>query len=231
MKHLTIVGLAVFGVVLATPAYAQDDPVYDHVDLMASASTDVENDLLIAVVFAEVEDNDQADAADAVNRSIAWAVDRVREVDDVEFQTTNYNTRPVYANGRRIVGWVARQGLRLESQNAAALSELLGELQQRVAIQSINYGLSEAARDEAEDELIAAALAQFNRRASLIAGELGRDGFRIVRINVGTAGGFRPQEAMMRTMAVADVAAPAIEAGTQTMSVTVNGTVELAADD
>jgi predicted secreted protein len=227
MKHLPTLGLILLGTFCAGAAGAQEEPVYDRVDLMANASKDVENDLLIATVFAEVEENDQADAADAVNRAISWAADQAREFDDVEIETTNYNTRPVYANGRRIVGWVARQGLRLESHDAEALSELLGELQQRVAIQSINYGVSNAARDAAEDELIAEALGRFNRRASLIARELGRDGFRIVRINVTTGGGVRPQEAMMRTMAVADVAAPAIEAGTQSMTVTVSGTVEL----
>lgn len=227
MRHMKVFGFVLLGVIAATTAAAQEDTVYDRVDLMASAAADVENDVLIATVYAEVEDNDQADAADAVNRAISWAADQAREIDDIEIQTTNYNTRPVYANGRRIVGWVARQGLRLESEDAEALSELLGELQQRVAIQSINYGLSKAARDAAEDALIAEALAQFNRRADLIAGELGRNGFRIVRINVGTGGGFRPQEAMMRTMAVDAVAAPAIEAGTQSITVTVSGTVEL----
>jgi predicted secreted protein len=231
MKQIRIAGLVLLGTLLHGAASAQEEPRYNRVDLMASASMDVENDLLIAIVFAEVEDNDQADAADAVNRAISWAAERADAVSSIEAQTTNYNTRPVYANGRRIVGWVARQSLRLESQDAEALSELLGELQQRVAIQSINYGISRAARDAAEDELIAEALARFSRRASLVARELGQDGYRIVHINVGTAGGFRPQEAMMRTMAVADVAAPTIEAGTQTMSVTINGTVELDAGD
>ena len=42
---------------------------------------------------------------------------------NVELQTMQYSTRPVYANGRRIIGWVARQSLRLESTDAEALSE------------------------------------------------------------------------------------------------------------
>ena len=230
MKQLSIAGFILLGLLIHGVASAQENDTYDRVDLMASASKDVENDLLIAVVFAEVEDNDQADAADEVNRAISWAAERAEEVPSIEAQTTNYNTRPVYANGRRIVGWVARQGLRLESQDAEAQSELLGELQERVAIQSINYSVSEAARDAAEDELIAEALAQFSRRANLIASELGHDGYRIVRINVGTVGGFRgPDTRVMVTAARAELQAPAIEAGSQTMSVTVNGTVELQA--
>ena len=230
MKRLTNVVAALAGAGWLVAAQAQNEPVYDQVDLNASASQDVENDLLIAFVFAEVEANDQADAADRVNEAIAWAAGRARRIDGIEVQTTNYNTRPVYANGRRIVGWVARQSLRLESTEPQALGELLGELQQRVAVQSIDYDLSDAARDAAEEALIADALAQFKRRADLIAGELGRDGYKIVRLSVGNSGVF-VTGARNRAMAFAeaDVAQPEIEAGTQTLSVNINGTIELAA--
>lgn len=129
MKQSIILGLALTAAILSTASFAQDDQVYDRINLSASASLDVENDLLIATVFAEVEDNNQADAANEVNEAISWAAARSREVAGIEIQTTNYTTRPVYANGRRIVGWVARQGLRLESEDAEALSALLGELQ------------------------------------------------------------------------------------------------------
>jgi predicted secreted protein len=229
MKRLSIVGLGLCAALLTAPALAQEeDLTYDLIDLTAEARLDVENDLLIATVFAEVENNDQADAANAVNEAIAWAAERARRVEGIEIQTTNYTTRPLYANGRRIVGWAARQGLKLESGDAEALSALLGELQERVAVQSMGYGLSDTARNDAEERLIADALAQFDRRARLVAGELGRDGYRIVRLNIGT-GGFYPLEAMAMARQAADVAftPPEIEAGTQSLSVSVNGTIEL----
>jgi predicted secreted protein len=230
MKRLTKALATLAGASWLLTAQAQNEPTYDQVDLNASASQDVENDLLIAFVFAEVEANDQADAADAVNEAIAWAAGRARRIDGIEVQTTNYNTRPVYANGRRIVGWVARQSLRLESTESQALSELLGELQQRVAVQSINYGLSDAARDAAEEALIAEALAQFKRRAKLIADELGRDGYKIVRLSIGNNGTIFASASRARmAFAEADVAQPEIEAGTQPLSVNVTGTIELAA--
>jgi predicted secreted protein len=229
MKGLTTAIMALAAASWLVAAQAQNEQIYDQVDLNASASRDVDNDLLIAVVFAEVEANVQADAADDVNEAIAWAAGRARGVNGIEVQTTNYSTRPVYANGRRIVGWVARQSLRLESTDAEALSQLLGELQQRVAVQSINYSLSDAARDQAEETLIAEALTQFKRRAELIAGELGRDGFKIVRLSVGNNGAVFVTGARSRALAFseADVAPPEIEAGTQTLSVNVSGTIEL----
>lgn len=234
MKRFPIIGPALAASLLATTAPAQEEQTYDRIDLMASASAEIENDLLIATVFAEAEDNDQADAAAAVNEAIAWAAERARRVDGVEIQTTNYTTRPLYANGRRIVGWAARQGLRLESEEAEALSALLGELQERVAVQGMSYRLSDDTRNEAEERLIGEALAQFNRRAGLIAGELGRDGFRIVRLNVGTPGIFFDQRelALARTAdAGITFAPPEIEAGTQNLTVTINGTIELEAGE
>lgn len=229
MKRLRTLLALLAAMACLNPVYAQDEATYDRIDLNANTSAEVENDLLIAVVFAEVEDNDQADAAAAVNESIAWAAGRAREVAGIDIQTSNYNTRPVYANGRRIVGWVARQSLQLESADAEALSELLGELQQRVAIQSINYGLSDTARETAEEALIARALAQFNRRATLIASELGREGFKIVRLSVGSSG-VNPAQFMdmsVRSVSALEFSAPEIEAGRQTLTVNVSGTVEL----
>ena len=76
---------------------------------------------------------------------------------------------------------------------------------------------------------MAEALQSFNRRAELVADELGRSGYRIVRININTGGGrVAPVAFRSRAMtAEADVAQPALEAGTQTVSVNVSGTIEL----
>lgn len=225
---ILVLTLAALGAVPAALGQSPEEH-YDRIDLSASAEREIENDLLIAVVFAEVEANDQSDAADEVNRAIQWAADRAREAGDLAIETAQYNTRPVYANGRRIVGWVARQSLKLESKDAEALGELLGTLQERVAIQSVSYGLSKEARDAAEEALIAEALTQFNRRANLVARELGRGGFRMVRLSIGTSGGGPIPYRDLRAQGVAEaaVAAPALEAGLQTVSVSINGTVEL----
>jgi predicted secreted protein len=213
-------------IALTGTALAQEERDYDRADFSVTAEREIENDTLIAVVFAEVEDNDQADAADSVNAGIAWAADRARRVDGVELQTMRYTTRPVYApNSRRIVGWIARQSLRLESQDAETLSELLGELQTRVAIESMTQQLSREARAAVEDELIAEALARFRSRAELIASEMGRDGYRLISVNVNSGGVVR--NTAVRAMAFAESAAPVIDTGLQTVAVTVSGAIEL----
>lgn len=224
------IALLALGFSLSAPAQDGPPPVYDRVDLSASAERQVGNDIMVAVVYAEVEANSQARAADDVNQAIRFAADRARATPGVAVETQRYTTRPVYANDRRIVGWVARQSLRLESTDAEALSTLLGELQTRVAIESLRSSLSKAARDAVEDEIIAEALAQFRRRAGMIAADFGREGYRLVHLNVGSYAAIpvdARMEASFARAAAADVAAPAVEAGVQTVTVSVNGTIEL----
>jgi predicted secreted protein len=202
---------------------------YDQIDLSVSAERDIDNDLLIAVVYAEAQAERQADAANEVNESLQWALKAADRERSIETQTLQYSSFPTYANNGRIVGWRVRQSLRLESADSAALSELLGRLQERVAIESINYDVSREARARAEDALIVDALAGFNRRAALVAEQLGRPGFRIVRISV-SAGGNVPPPIAYRARALAleaDVTAPALDAGVQTLNVAVSGTIEL----
>lgn len=226
-QFLTILTvLAVFPI----GASAQDQILHNRVDFSVNAQRDVDNDTLIAVVFAEVEANRQADAADEVNSAIGWATEKARDVAAVDAATLQYSTRPVYAeNSRRIIGWIARQELRLESEDAEVLSTLLGELQERVAIASLSQALSREARDAIEEDLIIEALARFNRRAELIATQMGRDGYRLMSVNINNVRSSQPSSSrgISLNFAAAEMAPPEIESGTQMLSVTASGAIEL----
>lgn len=220
--------LAAAASLCAFDAAAQSDVVYDQVDLSVSAEREIENDELVAVVYAQAQAQQQSEAANAVNEDIRWALDLAEQARGVTAQTLQYNSNPVYGSNQRITGWQARQSLRLESRDSDRLSELLAELQERVAIQSVDYRVSRDAREAADEALIEEALASFDARASLVADRLGRSGYRIVRMSVNTGGGrVAPVAFRARAMVEADVAPPALEAGTQTVSVSVSGTIEL----
>jgi predicted secreted protein len=217
----------------ATAAHADEGRklVYDQVELSASAEQDVANDLLIAVLYTEHEGQRQAEVAGRVNDAMAWALGIAKPASGIKVQTLQYSTWPLYANdSTSITGWRARQALRIEGRDAKAVGELIASLQARLAVESIAYGVSREARRTAEDALTASALAQFEARASQIAQVLGRPGYRLVSLRIadtGQPGMPVPYRAVM--MAEADVkAAPAqIEAGEQSLSVTVSGTIQL----
>jgi predicted secreted protein len=207
---------------------AEDTPLtYDRIDLSASAQGEVANDILVAVLFRELEGANAAPLADEVNKSITQAIKRIRQVPEIKVQTVDYQTLPVYQK-ERITGWRVRQAIRLETADAAKLSALLGELQQQLNLQSIGYSVSPAKRKEAEDTLIAQALKSFQQRAELVTRELGRARYRIVALRVDTGGPVpRPPFMAARAMAAEAVAPPSIEAGEQKVEVNVSGTIEL----
>ena len=213
----------------ATSAIAHDvDPTYDRVNFRVSASHDVENDTLVAVMYQERSGQQPTVMADEVNRTIAWAVELAKKNSAVKVQTLNYRQDPLYKN-QIVTGWKVRQSIRLESSDATALSTLIGELQKRLSVASLRYTVSPDVREQIEDVLIARALDRFRQRGELISTELGRANYRIVNLDVVTSGR-SPEPVRMRAVAMAEssrVAAPTLEAGVQSITVQVSVSSEL----
>ncbi|MBI4693739.1 MAG: SIMPL domain-containing protein [Gammaproteobacteria bacterium] len=221
-----IAGLAL----VALGAGAGEARPHDEIEISASAERELPNDTLVASVYAEADGPKQADVAAKVNAAIAWALEQMKQSVGVTARTQQYYTNPVY-DDRRITAWRARQSLRLEGHDAKAISELLGVLQERTAVESLSFAISTTARNAAEEALTTEAIARFQARAAQVAGAFGRHGYRLGRISVSTAGGAQPplMFAARAAMAADRIAAapPPIEAGTQTLSVTVSGSIEL----
>jgi predicted secreted protein len=228
MLRTAIALLAALSVAAAHAAASEPTPRYDQVRLSASVAKQIDTDTLIAVLYKEHQSEDQATAANEVNRAVSWGIDEARKA-EVELHTSSYRTQPVYQK-QHIRGWRVYQSIRLEARDAQRLSALLGKLQERLSIQSLHNVLSDEARKAAEDALVADALDAFQQRATLIATTLGRDGHRIVMLDLNSSGGHPPPQPMMRSAmadSAAPVAPPSIEAGTAQVEVHVNGTIEL----
>ncbi len=202
---------------------------YDRIHLSVSASAKVENDTMIAVLYAEEEGVQAAELSNIVNRKIRQALETVKRYPAIKHQTNSYSSNPVYRNNK-ITGWRVRQSIRLESQDMTVMSDVLGKLQQQLALQSMQFAVSTASKDQKDKKLIDEALESFEKRARQVAGKLHRKDYRIVDLTISTSGArnIRPQY-QMRAMAMeADVAvSPAVSAGEQTVSVSVSGVIEL----
>ena len=214
----------------ASPVAAHDTPpVYDRINFQVQETKEVDNDTLVAVMYYERSGQQPTAMADEVNKTIGWAVDTAKKVESVKVQTLNYRQEPLYKN-QSIAGWRVRQSIRLESTNAPALSALIGELQQRLSIEALHYTVSTEVRTQVEDLLIVQALARFKRRAKLISDELGRPDYRLVSMDINASGGSVMPVRMRAVSAMAEssgVAPPTLEAGVQTISVQVSGSIEL----
>lgn len=223
MKYLIMIFF--FGLPILAVAH---EPVnhYDRVHLSASAQTQIENDTVIATLYAQEEGSDAVQLANLANNRISQAIKLVKQHDAIKVQTNRYNTSPVYQNNK-ITGWRVRQDIRLESQDMTLISGILGDLQMILALQGINFTVSPELKNRIDDELIGEALKNFERRAKNITQQLRRKNYKIVEINVTTSANQYVRRNYEGAAMASRAAAPSIEGGEQTIQVSVIGQIEL----
>lgn len=197
------------------------------VDLSAAASRPAANDLARATLFAEAVGASPAETAKKVNAQIAEALAMAKGHSRIKVQTAGTHTYPVHAKSGKIESWRMRSEIALESADIAALSELTGKLQASLGVSSITLAPAPDTRKKAEADAMLDAIDAFRARAKLVADAFGKP-YRIKHLSIGQQG-FRPPAPMMRAAPAAMEMAPMpVEAGESTVSVTVNGQIEIA---
>ncbi len=226
------VGTVMLAAMLAAlPVAADQDRGLDYnlVRLEADAAAEVPNDLMRVTLAVEHNARDAAALPPLVNADMRWALDLAKQRPSVKAQSGEYTTQPEYAAGR-IVGWRAIQVLELESEDFAEVTALATELQQKLQVRAMEFAPTRATRLRVENELTAAALRAFAAKAKLITETMGAARYEVVEVNVGGTPVYKSQRgAEMAMMRAADAAAPpiAVEGGTATLTVTVNGQIQL----
>jgi len=204
----------------------EDTDHYDRIHLSASAQTQIENDTVIATLYAQEEGSDAVQLANLVNQRINEAIKLVKQHDAIKLQTSSYSTSPVY-HKNKITGWRVRQNIRLESQDMTLMSGVLGDLQMTLALQGMNFAVSPGLKNRTDDELIGEALKVFEQRAKNITRQLRRKNYKIVDINVSTSDNHYPRRNYEVAAMASKAAAPSIEAGEQTIQVSISGQIEM----
>ena len=203
-----------------------NDPLFNQVNLQAQSERDVPNDQLTVLLAVEEEGKEAAKIASKINKDMDWALSKSKPHQDIETRTLSYNTYPVY-DKRTVVAWRATQQLELKSSNITALSELVGDIQERLQVKNMSFSPTKKTRKRYEDELIEEAMIAFKQRVELIKKHMDNKNVRIVNIHVNTGGGHsRPIYAESRVMSMSSKSAPAVEAGTSKLTVTVSGSVQ-----
>lgn len=216
--------------ILLTPALAAQpaEPIFNQVHIDAQAERDVENDQLEVTMLVEAQGNKPDEIAARVNETMQWALKLAGADKGIEVSTRSYHTYPVY-NDRFIVGWRASQELYLRSTEIADLTELVGQLQEKLQVSQMNFSPTKATRTRIENELISEAMTAFRERAGILKQHMENMNYRIVNLHVSTGQGGGPvmyREMAMSAKAMDAAMAPAVEAGTSKVVVTVSGSIQ-----
>jgi predicted secreted protein len=194
------------------------------VTITASATSEVANDRMHAVLRAEADNPDAVQAANDVNARIGRALARAKAVAGVDASTTAYTSYQI-SEPNRPIRWRVTQTLALESSDFATLSALVSKLQGNdgLLLSGLVFSVSAATRRAAEDALMQQAINRWQQRAENAARGFRAAGFRAGRITIQTNDYGRPQPMLKAGMAAASAAPVSVEGGTSDVTVTVSG--------
>lgn len=206
------------------------------------------NDEARATFTIEEQDKDKAAAASRVNRKMKQGVDIIRDADpQAKLKTHGYYTYPVYADeapprpldarrARQPVGWRVGQYLEVKTLNLAALPKTVAAAQKLLALNGLQFGLSDAATARLDRQRIEASYRHLNERVAAIARAMGRNpaDAALETIDFEGSGAYAPQADMARAKSMsmaagreaAPVEEPSFEPGETTLQMRVVGKVK-----
>ena len=214
-------------------AVAQPQPIAEPrgvVSLTASASADIPRDWIAITLTTAREGADAATVQSALKQALEAALVQARRVErsgDVEVRTGQFALSPRYVKGQSS-GWRGSTELIVEGRDFGGIAQLTGQIT-TMTIGRVQQSLSRQRRAEAEGGVTGRAIAAFRARATEITRHFGYASHVLREVSVSSLDQPPPTMPMMRAQASAmasDEALP-IQAGNETVSVTVQGSVQL----
>ncbi|MCA7956726.1 hypothetical protein C6Q21_10605 [Burkholderia multivorans] len=200
--------------------------------LSSQASADVPQDIIHITLFYEQQAKDPGSLTSALNQRADAALAQAKGVSGVSAHTGAFSVYPSTDRDGKISAWRGRTEVVLESRDFAAASKLAGQLSNLMQIANVEFSLSPEAQRAAEQKLTTEAIKSFRARADEAAKAFGYSSYTIRDVNVGSGRNVQPYPRMMAMAAApmdsAKMSAPiAVEGGKATVSVTVNGSVQM----
>jgi len=242
-RLLRLAAAAVATVGIATAASAQTTVLQaapqNLVSLTAQASADVPQDMVAITLQVLREGSDAASVQSQLRQTLDAALTEARKAvrpGQLAVRTGAFSLFPRYANPSKpgaapaISGWQGQAELVLDGRDIGAISQLAGRLS-GLTVSRVQPGLSREARDQAETEVAAQAIAQFKARAEAYARQFGFASYSLREVTVGGGELSAPQpqpmfRAAMAKVMSADESQP-LAPGQTTVSVSVSGSIQL----
>jgi predicted secreted protein len=203
------------------------------VSLTSSATVEVTKDLLTISLATTKEGQDAAGVQSQLKQALDAALAEARKSakpGQLDVQTGNFSLQPRYTNKGVINGWLGTAELVVEGRDMPAIGQLTGRIT-TLTISGVSYNISRELREKTEGEVAAQAIARYRTKAADYAKQFGYAGYAVREVNVQSndVGPIRPMATFSRAkaMSAASDEALAVEPGKGSVTVTVNGTVQM----
>jgi predicted secreted protein len=201
------------------------------VTLMASATVQVPRDW-ISITFSTTRDGTDAQAVQqqlkqAVDAALAQ-VPRFAASENGRATTGAFSLQPRYGTKGQITGWSGNAQMTVQGRDVPQIAQLVGRIG-TLTVAHVDYGLAPETRDRAEADATAQAVARYRAKADNAARLFGYARYEIREVAVQAEAQQPPRPFLMKSaaMAPADGGALPVEAGDESVVVSVSGTVQL----
>jgi len=232
-RFLSIATIAA-AAVAPCPVRAQDNqkPIADVLHIDATVTADVVPDLAVVTLAIVREGPDVAPLTSEVNQTLTKAFAEIRAVPGVSASNGGYTTFPRYdSRGGQTTrsGWQVRAQIVVKSKDFNTLGSLVGRLGQSLQIAGSSFEISPELRAQESTALIERGVRAFQDKAQAATRAFGYVGYSVREVTVGSAGqSFSPRAALRVESTLSTSSSPLpIESGPVTLSVTVNGSVQM----
>ncbi len=229
-----VFALLLFSPIASAKPVAPDATTRDALTLDATVATEVIPDLAVITLAAEAQGLDAAPITRDVQQIINAALAQAKATAGVEARTGAFATQPRWNNKGVRDGWTVRAELTLKAKDFAVLGALAGRLaQQKLLIVGSGFELSRELREREEQALIERGIAAFRSKAQTAIRAFGFSKFTLREVNLGSISGdvrpVQPKAYAIRAAAssAAEAEPVAVEGGKVTLSLTVNGSVQM----
>ncbi|SDL97691.1 Predicted secreted protein [Oryzisolibacter propanilivorax] len=210
------------------------EPPRDVLQLSASGSVEVQQDLLVLTLATTREGSDAASVQKELRQALDAALQQARAdaaPEQMEVRTGDFGLHPRYDKEGAITGWQGRAELVLSGRDFGRITGTAGRIR-TLAISRVAFDLSRQARQRVEGQAEAEAIAAFKARAEALARGFGFSGYSLREVSVNSnesSPGPRPRVMAMQAKGAAyEMDAPVpVEAGKSQVMVTISGSVQL----
>ncbi len=238
MKFLAPLAAACAIAAVSGTAFAQNAvaPVPQNVlQLSASGSVDVQQDLLVLTLAATREGADastvQTQLRQALDAGLAEAK-KAAQPEQMDVRTGQFGLYPRYGKDGKITAWQGRAELVLQGRDFARITGTAGRIPS-MPISQVAFDLSKEARARVQGEAQTRAIEEFKNRATELAKGFGFSGYSLREVSVNSdemspmpRAPMMAMQAKSAMVASADESVP-VEAGKAKVVVNVSGSVQL----
>lgn len=211
---------------------AESTSLRNVVQLSASGSVDVQQDMLTITLSTTKEGSDPALVQTQLKQALDTALQQVKQFAEpraLEVKTGAFSLQPRYGKDSKISSWSGYAELVLEGRDFARIGSAAGKIQ-GLTIANSSFSLSREAQAKVETQAQEIAIDRFKNKAAEIAKGFGFSSFTLREINISnsdTEYSIRPRMVSAPMKAMASDAPVPMEAGKSTVQIQVSGSVQL----